>query len=224
MRAHAWTAVVVLAALVVSGCVSEAPEEDTDDDAATPTTLACDHATYADPAVGVVVETSESAFRLDLRGDRAPITVCNFLRYAEEGFYDGTIFHRVCDGFVIQAGGVEAGDVPGQSQQRPAHEPIENEARESGLNNTVRTVSMARTAEPDSATTHFFVNLDDHPHLDPGGVDEYGYAVFGSVTKGWDTVLAITQATVRPDPTSGCPGENWVWGFEATIDQVRIDA
>lgn len=216
---------VVLAALLgVAGCVGDAPPDDGADDDAPATTLACDHAEYAQPVVDVVVATSEGDFRIQLAGDRSPITVCNFLRYVDEDFYDGTIFHRICEGFVIQAGGVEAGDAPGQSQERPAHEPIENEAQASGLNNTERTIAMARNAEPDSATSHFFINLKENSHLDPGGVDEHGYAVFGSVTEGWDNVQTISQATVRPDPTSGCPGENWVWGFEVTIDDVRLEA
>jgi cyclophilin family peptidyl-prolyl cis-trans isomerase len=137
----------------------------------------------------VVIETSEGEIRLELWSDKAPITVENFLGYAKEGFYDGTIFHRVIDDFMIQGGGFTADMKPKQP-----HEPIKNEAS-SDLKNDRGTIAMARTAMVDSATCQFFINVKDNDSLNhkddtPRG---FGYAVFGKVVDGLDVVDKIKK-------------------------------
>ena len=133
------------------------------------------------------IETSLGTITLELNSDKAPATVENFVKYAKEGFYDGTIFHRVIDGFMIQGGGFTK-----SMDQKPTHEPIRNEAM-NGLKNKRGTIAMARTMIVDSATSQFFINLVDNDFLDftsptPQG---FGYAVFGKVTDGLDVVDAI---------------------------------
>ena len=133
------------------------------------------------------IETSMGTITLELNADKAPTTVGNFVKYAKEGFYDGTIFHRVIDGFMIQGGGFTK-----SMDQKPTHEPIRNEAM-NGLKNKRGTIAMARTMIVDSATSQFFINLVDNDFLDftsptPQG---FGYAVFGKVTDGLDVVDAI---------------------------------
>ena len=116
--------------------------------------------------------------------EEAPLTVDNFLRYVDEGFYDGTIFHRVIPGFVIQGGGF-APDM----KQKKTHQAIKNEA-DNGVKNSRGTLSMARTQAVDSATSQFFINLADNQFLDHGGRD-FGYAVFARVVEGMDVVDRI---------------------------------
>ncbi|MFO7276817.1 MAG: peptidylprolyl isomerase [Pseudomonadota bacterium] len=129
-------------------------------------------------------QTTHGDFTVELYEAEAPETVRNFLRYVDEGFFDGTIFHRVIPGFVIQGGGLT-------SDMRPkrTHPPVRNEAH-NGLRNERGTLSMARTSDINSATSQFFVNLADNDFLDhrPG---EYGYAVFGRVTEGMDVIDRI---------------------------------
>lgn len=129
-------------------------------------------------------QTTHGDFTVELYEAEAPETVRNFLRYVDEGFFDGTIFHRVIPGFVIQGGGLT-------SDMRPkrTHPPVRNEAH-NGLRNERGTLSMARTSDINSATSQFFVNLADNDFLDhrPG---EYGYAVFGRVTEGMDAIDRI---------------------------------
>lgn len=129
-------------------------------------------------------QTSLGDFTIELYPQEAPQTVENFLRYVDEEFFDGTVFHRVIPGFVIQGGGLTADLRPKQT-----HEPIANEAH-NGLKNKRGTLSMARTNEVDSATSQFFVNIADNDFLDhkPGS---YGYAVFGRVTEGMDVIDGI---------------------------------
>jgi peptidyl-prolyl cis-trans isomerase B (cyclophilin B) len=137
----------------------------------------------------VRIETSKGDIILELDGDKAPETVSNFMEYAEAGFYDGTLFHRVIPGFMIQGGGFTA-----DMQQKPTGDPISNEAA-NGLKNTTGTIAMARTNDPHSATSQFFINVKDNSFLDhraPSG-QGWGYAVFGSVTDGMDVVHAIEQ-------------------------------
>jgi cyclophilin family peptidyl-prolyl cis-trans isomerase len=134
----------------------------------------------------VVIETSKGPIKVELDADRAPITVENFLTYADEGFFDGTIFHRVIDGFMIQGGGFDA-----DMRQKKTREQIKNEA-DNGLKNKRGTLAMARTAVVDSATAQFFINLKDNDFLDHGGRD-FGYAVFGEVVDGMDIVDAIAK-------------------------------
>ena len=137
----------------------------------------------------IKLHTSLGAITLELDAERAPKTVENFLRYVKEGFYDGTIFHRVIDGFMIQGGGFTE-----SMEQKPTHEPVENEAA-NGLKNAVYTIAMARTPNPNSATAQFFINVANNSFLNftaptPQG---YGYAVFGKVVEGMDVVDAIKK-------------------------------
>ncbi|WP_425259326.1 peptidylprolyl isomerase [Marinobacter qingdaonensis] len=128
--------------------------------------------------------TSEGSFVLQLRPDVAPDTVDNFLGYVNNGFYDGTIFHRVIPGFMIQGGGFTE-----ELTRKPTEQPIRNEASQT-LRNLRGTVAMARTSAPDSATSQFFINLVDNGFLD-AGVRGAGYAVFGKVTEGMGVVDSI---------------------------------
>jgi len=150
----------------------------------------------ADPQVEMT--TNLGTIRLTLYPEKAPKTVANFLQYVADGHYDGTVFHRVIDGFMIQGGGFD-----GTFRQKPTRAPIPNEARggvEGGLKNAAGTIAMARTANPDSATAQFFINVADNSFLnwgDPRG-DGNGYAVFGKVVAGMDVVSKIAQTPTGP--------------------------
>lgn len=135
----------------------------------------------------VEVKTSLGSFDVELFADKAPATVKNFLSYAQSGFYDGTVFHRVIRDFMIQGGGMTR-----ELQQKPTNPPVKNEA-DNGLKNTLGMVSMARTSAPDSATSQFFVNTKDNAFLDHRGKTPtgWGYAVFGKVVSGLDVVRKI---------------------------------
>ncbi len=137
------------------------------------------------------MKTSLGDITLALDESAAPKTVANFLRYVDEGFYNGTIFHRVIAGFMIQGGGFDA-----KLSQKATHEPIQNEAA-NGLKNAKYTIAMARTPEIHSATAQFFINTVDNDFLDfrAPNPSAYGYAVFGKVTAGFDTVDAIEQVS-----------------------------
>lgn len=133
--------------------------------------------------------TNLGSFDLELDAKAAPKTVANFERYVKEGFYNGTLFHRVIDGFMIQGGGFEAG-----MQHKEGHAPIENEAM-NGLKNDKYTIAMARTSAPHSATSQFFINVSDNDFLNhtvPSG-QGWGYAVFGRVVKGFDVIDRIAK-------------------------------
>jgi cyclophilin family peptidyl-prolyl cis-trans isomerase len=138
--------------------------------------------------VRVLLQTSKGDITLELDADKAPETVKNFLRYVDEGFYDGTIFHRVIKNFMIQGGGF----TPTMTQKK-THDPVKNEAK-NGLKNGRGTVAMARTSDPHSATAQFFINHKDNDFLDYPGQDGWGYTVFGKVTGGMDVVDAIASA------------------------------
>jgi peptidyl-prolyl cis-trans isomerase A (cyclophilin A) len=133
-------------------------------------------------------ETSHGAFTIELFPKEAPVTVENFLKYVDDGFFDGTIFHRIVPGFVIQGGGLTA-----DFANKETRAPIRNEAK-NGLKNTRGSLSMARTSDVNSATSQFFVNLSDNGFLDHGPRD-YGYAVFGRVTAGMDVIDKIAAVT-----------------------------
>ena len=134
----------------------------------------------------VSLQTSAGDIRIELYPDKAPATVANFLRYVDSGFFDGTIFHRVIPGFVIQGGGFD----PAMTK-KPTAAPVKNEST-NGLRNAKGTLSMARLSDPDSATSQFFINLKDNRDLDaaPG---RPGYAVFARVTAGMEVVEAIAR-------------------------------
>ncbi len=135
----------------------------------------------------VILHTSKGDITLELNSTKAPITVKNFLAYAKDGFYDGTIFHRVIENFMIQGGGMKSG-----LREKPANAPIKNEA-DNGLGNQRGTIAMARTPDPNSATAQFFINVVDNKFLDfrSPTPDGYGYCVFGKVVDGMDVVDAI---------------------------------
>jgi cyclophilin family peptidyl-prolyl cis-trans isomerase len=142
----------------------------------------------------VLIETSVGNITLELDAEKAPKTVENFLAYADEGFYQGTVFHRVIDGFMIQGGGFTA-----DYERKTTNPPVINEA-DNGLKNRRGTIAMARTPDPHSATAQFFINVKDNDNLDytsksPRG---WGYAVFGQVVKGMDTVDRIRQVKTGP--------------------------
>jgi peptidyl-prolyl cis-trans isomerase B (cyclophilin B) len=138
----------------------------------------------------VAIKTNKGDIEIELYADKAPKTVENFLKYVDDGFYKGTIFHRVIKDFMVQGGGYDA-----ELQRKPTRDPIPNEAN-NGLRNETGTVAMARTSQPHSATSQFFINVKDNKFLDftaetPQG---WGYAVFGRVVAGMDVVTAIEQS------------------------------
>jgi len=137
--------------------------------------------------VNVLMQTNQGDIKLALDKDKAPITVENFVSYANEGFYDGTIFHRVIKGFMIQGGGYTP-----EMQKKDTHEPIQNEAK-NGLKNKRGSIAMARTPPPHTATAQFYINLKDNTSLDYPGQDGWGYAVFGEVTEGMEVVDKIAE-------------------------------
>lgn len=135
----------------------------------------------------VKLETSMGDIVVELNAQAAPVTVKNFLRYVNEGFYDETIFHRVKHGFMIQAGGLTA-----DMTEKETHDPIANEAA-NGLKNVRGAIAMARREDPDSATSQFFINHIENPRLDYISDARPGYAVFGKVIEGMDVVDAIAR-------------------------------
>ncbi len=143
----------------------------------------------------VTLETSHGNIVIELNDEKAPETVKNFLNYVNDGFYDGTIFHRVIPNFMVQGGGF----MPGMVQKR-VEDPIKNEA-DNGLTNDRGTVAMARTNDPHSATAQFFINHNDNSflnHTAPSGAG-WGYCVFGKVTDGMDSVDAIAAVSTGND-------------------------
>jgi len=160
-------------------------------------------------------ETSHGAFSVELFDKEAPDTVANFLRYVDEGFFDGTIFHRIVPGFVIQGGGLTA-----DFSQKKTHPPVRNESG-NGVVNERGTLSMARTDDIHSATSQFFVNLADNEFLDhrPG---KYGYAVFGRVTDGMEVVDRIAAtSTGRRKGYTDAPMEDVVINSVRRIDTAH---
>ncbi|WP_027853683.1 peptidylprolyl isomerase [Marinobacterium litorale] len=143
----------------------------------------------------ITLHTNHGDITLELDYDKAPNTAANFEQYVREGFYDGVIFHRVIDGFMIQGGGFEPGMV-----SRKTREPIENEAN-NGLSNKAGTLAMARTMDPHSASAQFFINVSDNLFLDHTAktTEGWGYAVFGKVVEGMDVVNRIkaVRTTMR---------------------------
>jgi len=133
------------------------------------------------------MKTSMGTITLELYADKAPKTVENFLQYTKDGFYNGTVFHRVIDGFMIQGGGFEK-----DMKEKPTRPPIQNEAK-NGLKNEAGTLAMARTSDPHSASAQFFINLKNNAFLDYPSRDGWGYAVFGKVTQGFDVVEKIAK-------------------------------
>ncbi len=155
--------------------------------------------------MAVLLTTNHGAIKLELDAEKAPKTVENFLNYVRAGHYDGTIFHRVIDGFMVQGGGFEPG-----MKQKPTAATVENEAK-NGLKNTAYTVAMARTADPHSASAQFFINIKDNSFLDYPGQDGFGYCVFGKVVEGSDVVDKIKAVkTTRTGMFADVPVDNVV--------------
>jgi cyclophilin family peptidyl-prolyl cis-trans isomerase len=147
--------------------------------------------------VNISMETSLGTITLELDADKAPDTVANFVQYVKAGHYDGSVFHRVIKGFMIQGGGYDQA-----YRQRPTRAPIKNEAK-NGLKNLRGSIAMARTGDPHSATAQFFINHADSDFLDYPGRDGWGYAVFGKVTGGLDVVDKIATTPTGAIPPFG---------------------
>nr|WP_246428666.1 peptidylprolyl isomerase [Silvimonas terrae] len=151
----------------------------------------------------VVLETSKGQVTVELYPDAAPASVANFLQYVKDKHYDGTIFHRVIKDFVVQGGGMDV-----NMSERPTRAPVKNEAArayKAGLKNDRGTLAMARTADPDSATSQFYINLKNNDFLNYPGRDGYGYTVFGKVIKGMDVVDAIANTPTQPGDVPTTP-------------------
>jgi cyclophilin family peptidyl-prolyl cis-trans isomerase len=158
-----------------------------------------------------VIKTNKGDIKIELDREHAPITVENFLNYVSEGFYDGTVFHRVIKGFMVQGGGFTV-----DSEQKETKEPIKNEA-DNGLSNDRGTLAMARTMVVDSATSQFFINLVDNDFLNYKDDANYGYAVFGRVVEGMDVVDEIAKVD------TGVNGPHQDWPIEdVVIESVEI--
>jgi peptidyl-prolyl cis-trans isomerase A (cyclophilin A) len=165
----------------------------------------------------VEFKTSMGSFTLELYPDKAPKTVENFMQYVNSGFYKGTVFHRVIDGFMIQGGGFDR-----DMKQKATRDPIENEAgiaSKGGLKNELGTIAMARTSVPNSATAQFFINVKDNGSLDyrdpsPQGI---GYAVFGRVVQGMNVVLQISRVS-----TTTAGGNQNVPQLPVVIESVTV--
>ena len=158
----------------------------------------------SEQATRVLLETNKGNIELELYADKAPATVANFLRYIDEGFYKGTIFHRVINSFMVQGGGFDAA-----MKKKDVHASIQNEA-DNGLKNERGTISMARTNDPHSATAQFFINHVDNDFLNhtSRSTRGWGYCVFGRVTKGMETVDAIADVfTTRVNGMKNVPEE-----------------
>lgn len=159
----------------------------------------------------VSVKTSMGEIVIELYPEKAPVTVKNFLIYAQAGFYNGTIFHRVMRNFMIQGGGMTK-----DLKQKATRPPIELESQ-NGLRNDIGWVAMARTSAPDSATAQFFINTVDNPSLNYPAPDGHGYAVFGKVVKGLDIVNLIREVqTIGVGPMSDVPAN------PITIDSISL--
>ncbi len=158
----------------------------------------------------VKLNTNYGTIVLELNADKAPKTVANFLQYAKDGFYDGTIFHRVINGFMIQGGGMQPGMVEKQTR-----DPIENEA-DNGLTNARGSIAMARTPDPHSASAQFFINVADNDFLNyrTPTQDGWGYCVFGKVVEGMDVIDKIK------DVATGNKG----YHQDVPVDDVMIES
>ncbi len=158
----------------------------------------------------IKLQTNFGTITVELFEDKAPETAANFVRYAKEGFYDGTIFHRVINGFMVQGGGMEPG-----MKEKPTHAPIRNEA-DNGLSNERGTLAMARTPDPHSASSQFFINVADNTFLDfkAATPEGYGYCVFGKVVDGMDVVEKIKE---QPTTTRG-------WHQDVPEDDILLES
>ncbi len=176
----------LFAPLFILGCVSStnSASTTTTDSQPDPLTNANNQEITMSNMPVVELETSMGNITIELNEEKAPKTVENFLNYVNSGHYEGTIFHRVIDGFMIQGGGMDA-----QMNEKKTNAPVENEA-DNGLKNDKGTIAMARTQDPHSATSQFFVNVKDNDFLNHSGKNAqgWGYTVFGKVTSGMDVI------------------------------------
>ena len=174
---------------------------------------AAEQTATGDSTVTVHMQTNKGTIVLELDAEKAPGTVANFVEYAKAGFYDGTIFHRVIPGFMIQGGGFEPG-----MQQKQTREPIQNEA-DNGLKNQVGTIAMARTPNPHSATAQFFINVKDNGFLNHSAptAQGWGYCVFGKVVEGIDVVHDIEKVA-----TTSRAGHQDVPVEDVVIEKVTV--
>ena len=176
--------------------------------------LVCCHAGAATANPQVELKTSMGTVVIELYPDQAPLTVDNFLQYVKDRHYDGTLFHRVIPGFMIQGGGFGP-----NFREKPAREPVRNEAA-NGLRNEPGTIAMARTPDPHSATAQFFINVADNESLNfrYPTQEGYGYCVFGKVVKGMDVVARIVKVQTGPGPA----GHRDVPVKPVLIESVRL--
>ncbi|EOD77390.1 peptidylprolyl isomerase [Grimontia sp. AD028] len=159
----------------------------------------------------VTLHTNFGDIKIQLNSEKAPVTAENFLQYCRDGFYNGTLFHRVIDGFMIQGGGMASG-----MQEKETNAPIKNEAN-NGLSNKVGTIAMARTMEPHSASSQFFINVNNNTFLDfkSETPDGWGYCVFGEVVEGMDVVNKIKDVATGN------------WGYvhqDVPVEEVLIES
>lgn len=162
----------------------------------------------------ITMQTNKGTFVMELYPDKAPKTVSNFLAYAKEGFFEGTVFHRVIPGFMVQGGGFTE-----EMQQKPTKEQIEIES-DNGLKNDLGTIAMARTNDPNSATAQFFVNVQNNDFLNYSAptAQGYGYTVFGKVIDGMDVIHAIEKVT-----TGNHGGQSDVPTEAIVIEKVTVE-
>lgn len=221
------SALLAFLILLVAGCAAPAPTTGPTTSSLAP--FDCPRAkSFREEPINLTIETNKGAIGIVVRGDRSPITVCNFLRYVEENYYDGTIWHRICQ-HVVQAGGYN----PYTGEQKPEHAAIPNEANSSLLRNLKMTLGMARDAEPHTARSHFYVNLKDNIYLDWDGTYAPGYTVFGRVTSGWSVVEDIADTPTEEEVErnfppqvpygQGCDGRPVV-ADQTTIRDIRVSA
>ncbi len=166
----------------------------------------------------VVMKTSMGAVKIELFQDKAPVTVKNFLAYVDQKFFDHTIFHRVIKNFMIQGGGFDASD---PMRQKKTSAPITNEST-NGLKNDRGTIAMARTNDPNSATSQFFINVVDNNSLNRGVADPNGYAVFGKVTEGMDVVDKIRNVATGNGSAIALAGEQEVQTTFQDVPQSKV--
>jgi peptidyl-prolyl cis-trans isomerase B (cyclophilin B) len=159
----------------------------------------------------IKLSTNKGDIHIELDTEKAPKTCANFEQYVRDGHYDGTLFHRVINGFMIQGGGMDAGFT-----EKPTRAPIENEAK-NGLKNLTGTIAMARTMDPHSASSQFFINVSDNGFLDYPGQDGWGYCVFGRITDGMDVVNEIKAV-----PTGNRGGHQDVPVEDVIIEKAEI--
>ena len=174
---------------------------------------------FATAGPKVLIKTNQGDITIELNEEKAPESVKNFLSYVNEGFFNGTVFHRIIPGFMIQGGGFEL-KKDGSIEQKPTKAPIQNECK-NGLKNKRGTVAMARTPDPHSATAQFFINHGDNDNLDYVSGDDWAYAVFGEVVAGLDVVDKIAKLPTTVKILKARAGDGT---REAEMEDVPVEA